>query len=164
MLARDLMTPNVAFCTPDTSLRAAAQLMRDEDCGCLPVKAGEGAASIVGLVTDRDLVCRALADDLNPTMTPVSSVMSTPVETINENASEEACVQRMADKQVRRLVVLDSQGRCCGIIAQGDIARKLPAQRTGDLVKEVSKPDKGRQRTQAAGKAAAAGSTGARRR
>lgn len=159
MLARDLMTRNVAFCTPDTSLRAVAQLMRDEDCGCLPIKAGENSAHLLGLVTDRDLVCRALANDLNPAITPVSQVMSTPVESINENATEEACIQRMADKQVRRLVVLDSQGRCCGIIAQGDIARRSTVMKTGGLVKEVSQPDKGQQPMQAVGKAAAAGTS-----
>lgn len=135
--------------------------MRDQDCGCLPVKAGEGATSIVGLITDRDLVCRALADDLNPTMTPVSSVMSTPVETILESASDEECLQRMADRQVRRLVVLDGQGRCCGIIAQGDIAQKLPVQRTGDLVKEVTKPEKSRR---AAGTGRVSASAAMRRR
>jgi CBS domain-containing protein len=157
MLARDLMTRNVASCTPDTSLRAAAQLMRDEDCGCLPVKAGEHQSALLGLITDRDLVCRAVANDLNPTITPVSRIMSSPVETIHENATEEACIQRMADKQVRRLAVVDSQGRCCGIISQGDIARRLPSDKTGSLVKEVSQPDKGGQPQQAMGRVAASG-------
>jgi CBS-domain-containing membrane protein len=87
--------------------------------------------------------------------------MSSPVETIDEHASEEACIQRMADRQVRRLVVVDDHGRCCGIIAQGDIARKAPTHRTGELVKEVSQPDKGRQPMQvrAMGRAASAGAS-----
>lgn len=159
MLARDLMTRNVAFCTPDTSVRAAAQLMRDEDCGCLPIKADEQSAALLGLVTDRDLVCRSLADDLNPAITPVSHVMSAPVETIVGDATEDECIQRMAEKQVRRLVVVDDEGRCCGIVTQGDVARQLPAQQVGDLVKEVSQPDRGRQPMQAIGRAAASGTS-----
>jgi CBS domain-containing protein len=144
MHARDVMTRNFAFCTPDTSLRAVAQLMRDEDCGCLLIKVGDYSRNLLGMVTDGDLVCRALAKDLDPAITPVAIVMNSRVESIHENASEEACLQRMDDKQVRRLAVIDSHGHCCGIITLGDVARRRPQEKTGDVARRGSPFDSAR--------------------
>jgi CBS domain-containing protein len=140
MLAKDIMTTDVACCRPDTSLRTAAQLMRDKDCGCLPVMADKDDKRLAGLITDRDLVCRAMAEGLDPLVTTVQMVMSSPVEMIGENATEEECIHKLADKRIRRLVVVDERGTCTGIITQGDIARTASPPATGDLVKEISQP------------------------
>jgi CBS domain-containing protein len=141
MLVRDVMTPVVACCHLHASLRDAAQLMREHGCGCLPVsRNASDPHDLVGLVTDRDVVCRAVADALDPLVTTVSSVMSSPVATIAADVHVAHCIDLMAEKKIRRLVVVDRQGRCCGIVSTGDIARAVPGGDAGALLQEICEP------------------------
>ncbi len=125
MLAKDIMTGHAAQCTPHTSLRDAAALMVDHECGCLPVaKDFDPGSEIIGMVTDRDLVCRVVAEGLDPVMSTVWLAMTMPAETVHDDATVEECVQRLRHRQVDCLVVVDRKGCCCGIISMGDIARQ----------------------------------------
>ncbi len=119
MLVRDVMTRGVETIAPTDSLRTAAQKMSALDIGPLPVVEGE---RVVGMVTDRDITVRATAEGLDPHSTRVRDVMSTEVVSCHEDQDVGQAAQMMRDKQIRRLVVLDRQGRLAGIVALGDLA------------------------------------------
>lgn len=138
MNVRDAMTRNPACCTPSTPLPEVARKMTENDCGCIPVLGDDGRP--VGVVTDRDVVCRAVAEDKNPEKLTAKDCMTTPCVTVREDESLDDCCRTLEDKQIRRAVVVDDEGRCCGIIAQADIAEHLPPARTGSVVKTVSQP------------------------
>lgn len=125
MLAKDFMTGHAAQCTPRTSLRDAATLMVDHECGCLPVaKDFEPGSEIIGMITERDLICRVVAEGLDPVMSTVWLAMTMPAVTVHDDATEEECLLRARHQQVDRLVVIDKKGCCCGIITVGDFARQ----------------------------------------
>lgn len=91
------------------------------------------------MVTDRDIACRAVAQDKSPG-TPVREVMSTPVVTARPGMSLDECCSLMEDKQVRRLPVVDESGRCCGMVSQADVARTAPEHEAAKLLRDVSRP------------------------
>ena len=138
MQVKEIMTADPTCCGPETSLREVAQLMASEDCGCLPVIDQNNKA--VGTITDRDITCRAVAEGRNPLDLTAADCMSTPVVSVSEDSDVEECCRLMEDNQLRRILVVDGSGACCGIVAQADIARNASDQAAGDLVKEVSKP------------------------
>jgi CBS domain-containing protein len=143
MRVRDVMTRNVRCCAPDTPVREAALLMRDGDCGAIPViepSSGQGEGRVIGIVTDRDIACRIVANDQNPLEMTVGACMSTPVITVRLDASLTECCTLMEQRKVRRVPVVDENGRCVGIVSQADIARHAPEARTGDLVQGISQP------------------------
>lgn len=124
MRVADLMTSDVAECSPDESIRAAAKRMVDHHCGCLPVTVCDGdQRRLIGIVTDRDLACRAIAEGLDPEHTEVGRCMSFPVQTIARDADLGECVDRFAAIKIRRLVVVDDQNRCLGVISRADLQR-----------------------------------------
>jgi CBS domain-containing protein len=123
MRVADLMTTDVAMCSPRDSIRAAAQRMNDRRCGCLPVLAHEGDGRLVGIVTDRDITCRAVAQGLDPERTEVARCMSFPVHTVARDADLGECAERFTAMGVRRLVVVNDDNRCLGIISRADLQR-----------------------------------------
>lgn len=135
MKARDVMTPEPACCSPSDSVKDAAALMVDNNCGEIPVVDKSGR--LVGVVTDRDITCRCVAEGKSAD-TPVEEVMSSSLVTVMPDASIDECCKKMEDNQVRRLPVVDDQGKCCGIVSQADIALHAGKEATGDLVREVS--------------------------
>lgn len=137
MQVQEAMTRDPACCAPETSLKDAAKLMAEHDCGEIPVL-DEGARPF-GVVTDRDICCRGLGQDKSPDA-PVREVMSAPVVTATPDMSLDDCCQVMEDNQVRRLPVVDESGACCGMISQADIARHASEDATAQLVRDVSKP------------------------
>ncbi len=139
MKVNEIMTADPACCTPETSLQDAAKMMADQNCGCLPVVENEDNMKPVGTITDRDICCRSVAEGRNPLEMKAGDCMSTPVVTVDKNATIDECCSIMEEKQVRRLPVVDENGSCCGMIAQADIALSSPQSQSGDLVKEVSK-------------------------
>jgi len=120
MRARDIMTRDPEVCRREHTARDAARVMRDRDCGCVPIVDDSG--SVVGIVTDRDLAIRAIASGkdfntkLNDLMTPVASCCG-PDDDLRD------VEQKMAELQVRRIPIIDAGGRSLGIISQADIAR-----------------------------------------
>ena len=140
MKARDVMTPNPACCTPETSLREVAQLFVYHDCGAIPVVADLLSRRPVGIVTDRDIACRAIAAGKNALELTARDCMSTSCVTVPLEASVDDCCEAMERNQVRRLLVVDVDGQCAGVIAQADIALQGKEKKAGEVVKEVSRP------------------------
>lgn len=137
MKAHELMTPCPACCTPDDTARRAARLMADNDCGCLPVLEGRNSDRVIGIVTDRDIALRAIARGKGPD-TPVGELMTPNPACCPADADVESVEHLMADRQIRRVVVVDASGCCAGIIAQADLARE--AERGRDVgEKEVAR-------------------------
>ena len=131
----DVMCTDFKIVSPDTSLRAASRLMRDCDCGYLPV--GEGDR-LKGAITDRDIVVRGLAEGLGADAT-VSEVMTERIVYCYENDDVREAAQHMKDQQIRRLAVLNAEKRIVGVVSLGDIARECEdAELTGDIENAVA--------------------------
>lgn len=137
MQVQDIMSANPACCTPSSTIEQAAQLMAAHDCGEIPVLDERGCP--MGVVTDRDIACRAVAQGRSP-QTRVMDVMSVPAITVSRQTSVEECCEIMEDNQIRRVPVVDSQGVCCGMVAQADLAIRGSEEMAGELVRDVSRP------------------------
>jgi CBS domain-containing protein len=134
--AREIMTPDVRWLDKDATVAEAAKRFADEDFGALPVCDGEGR--LCGVVTDRDLVVRALAEGLDPaTMTVAQVIDEVEVITIGADDPVEEAIRTMKDNAVRRLPVIDGHD-LVGMVSQADIARTMPDARVGDLVGAIS--------------------------
>lgn len=138
MQAKDIMTPNPSCCTPETSLRECAQMMVDHDCGEIPVLGAQGKP--IGVITDRDICCRAVAKGIDTNGARVGEFMTTPAITVSEDDTEERCIGVMEEHMIRRVPVVDTQGVCCGIMAQADLAQRLAPQPVSHMLREVSTP------------------------
>jgi CBS domain-containing protein len=139
MQVRDIMTERMAFCMPEKTLEEVAQMMVACDCGAIPV-VDPVNYKVVGIVTDRDIVCRTVARGVDPTRVRVEEVMTMPIVAARPDDPIDKCLAEMESAQVRRMPVVDEQGRLCGIISQADIARAGPASETGHLLHDVSRP------------------------
>lgn len=137
MQVSEVMTENPACCGPKDTVKAAARLMVENDCGEIPV-VDEGGKP-VGVVTDRDIACRCVAKD-KPTDTAVGDVMSAPVVTVTPETSIDDCCTTMEENQLRRVPVVDAEGKCCGMVSQADIAKSAGAKDTSELVRRISEP------------------------
>ena len=140
--ARDVMTPDPACCSPNTTLDEVAKLMARNDCGEIPVI--DTSDQIVGVVTDRDIVCRVVALGKNPGAYTAETCMSGPVVTVRVDASLDDVVATMEKHQIRRVPVVDESDACVGIIAQADVSWAGKPQEVAELVREVSR-DTGRE-------------------
>ncbi|MEZ5425966.1 MAG: CBS domain-containing protein [Pyrinomonadaceae bacterium] len=139
MLVREIMTESPACCTADTIIEEVARLMVKNDCGCIPVVEDQKTLKPIGVITDRDIVCRALAEGRNPLEMNASDLMTREVQTVKPNTTIEDCCKLMEEKQIRRVAVVDDNGRCCGMVAQADIAINANDQKTAEVVQKVSK-------------------------
>lgn len=140
--ARDIMTQSPAVCTPETSARAAATLMEQNDCGSLPVVENRDSMKLVGMVTDRDLAIRVLGRGQDPN-TPIREAMTRNVSSVKADDDLDEVERLMSGQQVRRIPVVDDRGRVVGIIAQADLARELRSVGTKDfsrVVEKISQP------------------------
>ena len=135
---RSVMTSNPATCTPDATLRQAAQLMKQNDCGQIPV-VGQDRQPL-GVITDRDIAVRAVAEGGDPASATVGDYMTSPVTTVPASCSLDDVARVMEQGQIRRVVVVDDQGSVAGIVAQADIARAGRDGKTVEVVKQVSEP------------------------
>jgi CBS domain-containing protein len=140
MEIKDIMTRNVACCTPATSLQEVARMMVDNDCGEIPVVSDHSSMKLVGVVTDRDITIRTVARGENPLEKSAGDVMSQPAHSVKISSSIEECCDVMEAKKIRRVPITDENGSCCGIVSQADIANKLDEQQTAEVVREVSEP------------------------
>ncbi len=134
MKVREIMTEDVATAAPDTTLEEIATIMRDEDTGAVPV-VDDG--ELVGLVTDRDLVIRCMAEGKNASETTADEVLSEGLETIEPDEEVEEASRLMSRKQIRRLPVVEN-GRLAGMVSLGDIAVKASEKHAADALEEVS--------------------------
>lgn len=136
-LAKEIMTRSPQCCSGETTLNDVANLMVEADCGEIPVT--DSSNRLVGVITDRDIVCRAVAKGKNPSAVTAAEIMTEPVVCVNEDSSLEEVMSVMEENQIRRVPVVDASGCCCGIISQADVALNAREGQTGELVREVSK-------------------------
>lgn len=140
MEVKEIMTPDPVCCTPDTHLESVARLMVRHDCGEIPVVENLESMRLIGVVTDRDIVCRSLAQGKDPMRMTAGECMSTPCMTVTPETSLEDCCKLMEEHRIRRVPVADQNGRCCGMVSQADIARRAPNEQTAEVLREVSQP------------------------
>lgn len=138
MQVKDIMTKEPQCCTSDKNLVQAAKMIKDCDCGAIPVVNDEQDRKPIGIITDRDITIRAVAEGRIPSQTKVKECMSVQVVSISPEASLEQCAEIMEERQVRRLVVVNRDGKCLGIIVQAQVARAAPKEIAGELLKEIS--------------------------
>jgi CBS domain-containing protein len=138
MKIRDVMTRSVELVNPDTSLQEAARKMRETDTGFLPV--GENDR-LVGTLTDRDITIRAVAEGSDPKSAKVRDAMSEELVYVLEDAETAEAADLMAQRQIRRLPVLNQDKRLVGVVSLGDLATRTPDDDVvGQTVQDVSKP------------------------
>lgn len=136
----EVMTDRPRCVTPETPVSEAAQLMASDDIGSLPILDGERLA---GVVTDRDIVIRAIAKGKDPRGMSVREVASRELVKVHAEQDLSDALKLMASEQVRRLPVVDDDGRLVGILAQADVAVEAKEKAVGEMVEEISKSPTG---------------------
>jgi CBS domain-containing protein len=139
MKVKDIMTPDPACCVPNTTLQEVAKMMVDNDCGEIPVVENEKSRIPVGVITDRDITCRAVANNLLPAEARVGDHMTVPCVTVMPDMSLKECEKIMEEKQIRRVPVVDAGGACVGIVALADIVLQAARRDAAEVIQEVSK-------------------------
>ena len=138
MKVSEILTPNVETIAPSATVREAAQRMRSLDAGAMPVCNG---TELLGMITDRDITIRAVADGRDPAQTPVMDVMTPEVEYCYEDDDVRHAAEIMEKNQIRRLpVIRRADKRLVGILALGDLARLGDDQMSGDALQQISQP------------------------
>jgi len=133
------MTPNPEYVRPSDPVMKAAQLMKSEDVGPIPIVDDKDGKRLAGIVTDRDLAIKVVAEARDPRTTLVKDVMTDDVVTCKENEDVNQALKLMQENQVRRIPVVDQSDHLLGIIAQADVATRLgQAQTTGKVVEDIS--------------------------
>jgi CBS domain-containing protein len=135
---RSVMTSDPTTCTPDATLQQVAQMMKQHDCGQIPVV--DQQRQPVGVITDRDIAVRAVAEGSDLANATAGDYMTSPVTTVRDNSNLNDVAKLMEQNQIRRVVVVDQQGCVAGIVAQADIAMAGPDGKTAEVVKQVSQP------------------------
>lgn len=138
MKLNEIMTQEVTVIHPDDALQTAAQKMRDQDIGFLPVCDGD---RLIGVVTDRDLVVRVLVDGRDPKAEIGRNLVTAPVIYCFEDQDVEEAEQIMEENQIRRLVILNREKRLVGVVSLGDLALTRSADQSGEVLQSVSEPD-----------------------
>jgi CBS domain-containing protein len=132
---RDLMTANPRAIDADKPVAYAAKMMKDEDVGLAPIVEGD---RLIGTVTDRDIAIRVVAEGKDPQSTTVRDIASTKLVTVDPDQDLDEALKLMAQHQVRRLPVVEEDGRLVGVLAQADLAREGKDKQTGEVVQQIS--------------------------
>ena len=132
---RDLMTPNPATIEPNQPVAEAARLMREYDAGIIPIVEGD---RLSGTVTDRDITIRVVAEGRDPQSTTIGEIASRDIVTIDPEQNLDEALRLMAQHQVRRLPVVEEDGRLVGMLAQADVARTQSPEKTGEMLSDIS--------------------------
>jgi CBS domain-containing protein len=142
MKAREIMTPSPHFCSSNDSIQSVAREMRDDDCGAIPVV---DSGKLVGIVTDRDLAVRALANGTGPDM-KVGPYISRDLQICDADSDIQDVQRVMSESQVRRVPIVDASGTCIGIVSQADLARasganaQVSEREVAIVVERISQP------------------------
>jgi CBS domain-containing protein len=135
----DVMTKDVVTCTPENTIAEVARLMKTEDIGPVLIVDNEQSKTLVGIVTDRDIVVKAIADGQDVKTTRVGDVMSKKLVTCRADDDVDVAMKAMAQFQLRRIPVVGENMKLLGIISQADVATRVDApEKTGEIVKEIS--------------------------
>ena len=139
MIASEIMTTDPECCVPTDPVMKAAQIMKSKDVGPVPVVEDQDGRKLTGIVTDRDLAIKVVAEARDPKTTTVEDVMSEGLVTCRDNDDVQSVLELMEDNQLRRIPVVDKKDQLVGIIAQADVATRLGNSRAaGQVVQEVS--------------------------
>ncbi len=137
----EVMTKNPICCLPDDMVPGVAELMKSGNIGAIPVIENEQTKKLVGIVTDRDLTIKIVADGLDAKSTEVATVMTRNVIACRADDDLQKALDAMAEHQLRRIPVVDKDYQVVGIIAQADVATRIDQpQKTAEMVKEISQP------------------------
>ena len=133
---QDVMTSNPCAIDANQPVSYAAKMMKDEDVGLAPIVEGD---RLVGALTDRDITVRVVAEGKDPQTVKVREVASTDVITVDPQQDLDEALKLMARHQVRRLPVVEEDGRLVGVVAQADVAEEAKPKKVGELVEEISR-------------------------
>lgn len=137
MTCAEVMTPSPTVALPQHTITDAAELMRREDCGLVPVVSETN--KLIGVLSDRDIVLKVVAEGRDPRSVAVTDVMSTDLVTCLPQETIETAMEQMATRQVRRIPIVDRDGSLVGIVSQADLATRLSSpQETGQVVQAIS--------------------------
>ena len=137
----EVMTPEPACCEPGESLSRVAEIMKREDVGAVPIVDSKSSGRLVGIVTDRDIVLKVVADGRDAQAATAGEVMTASPLSCQEDNDVSEAVNLMSVRQVRRMPVVDAEGRLRGIIAQADVATRVHRDATtGAMVEAISEP------------------------
>ena len=134
---REVMTREVTTVSPDARLSEVARIMRDEDIGSVPVAQGN---ELLGMITDRDIVIRAVADGDGLDQRTAADVMTSGVQCCREDQNVGDVLKDMGDQQIRRLPVVDDEKRLVGIVSIGDLSREAKPKQVGKSLEDISQP------------------------
>ena len=137
---QDIMTRDPRSVSPDTTVREAAQLMRSEDVGIIPVV--EQDRRLVGVITDRDIAIRCIADGKDGTCRVSDAMSADRLATCRPDEDVDEVMNVMSREQVRRIPIVDERGSLVGIVAQADIVRKANDRKAEETVERISEPNR----------------------
>jgi CBS domain-containing protein len=136
------MTPDLEVVTPEQPISRAAQIMREYDVGIVPVVSDVGSKSLIGVITDRDIAVRHVADSHMEDCTVGAHMTREDIETVSDTDDSTKVLDAMKRREVRRIPVTNNRGDLVGVVAQADIAvtREIPKEEVADVVKSISEP------------------------
>lgn len=137
----EVMTREPVSCEPADTIQRVAEVMKRQDVGAVPIVDSKSSRRLVGILTDRDIVVKILAEGRSVDGSTARDAMTAQLATCREDQDVSAALSLMAERKVRRMPVVDAEGRLVGIIAQADIATRINKdQATGELVEAISEP------------------------
>lgn len=140
MIVRDVMTYDPVCCLTTDSAQKVAGILHKQNVGSIPVVSDEASRKLIGIITDRDLCCSVVAKGLDPTSTPIERFVSRNPATCRESEELDHCERLMQERQVRRIPIVDNDGRVIGIVSQADLALNDRPERVAKMVAAISKP------------------------
>jgi CBS domain-containing protein len=141
MKIHDIMTRDPSCVTPNATVREAAQVMKRDDVGIVPVVDGNDSKTLVGVITDRDIAIRCVADGRDPNVRVGDCMSGDKLATCRENDDVDRVMNAMRTEQVRRIPIVDERGSLVGIVAQADIVRKTRNDaKSEQTVEDISEP------------------------
>ena len=140
MKVREVMTPNPVCCLPTDSAQKVAKALCENDVGSMPVVDNQQSRKLLGMITDRDLCCSVLGAGLDAKSTTIEKYISTKPVVCRDGENLESCERLMQEHQIRRIPIVDGEGRVIGIVSQADLALKAKPENVAKTVAQVSRP------------------------
>jgi CBS domain-containing protein len=140
MKVREIMSTEPVCCGPNDSAQKVATELREHSIGSMPVVESSQSMKLLGMITDRDLCCGVVADGLDPKTTSIGKFVSDDVVSCRDGENLDRCERLMQEHQLRRIPIVDGEGRCIGIVAQADLVLKDEPGKAAATVKEISRP------------------------
>jgi len=140
MKVQDVMTQHPICCLASDTVQTIAQILRDEDIGSIPVILDEESRLLVGIITDRDVCCNIVAEGLDPRTTSINAYITRNPVTCRPEQSLDSCEKLMQIHQIRRILIVDQDMRCVGILSEADVVRAEKSDKVHKTIAEISKP------------------------